>query len=379
MRQGQQNRRGRGRNNNNNNGSNHSHNPNRKGGQNPLTRSFESNGPDVKIRGTPHHIAEKYLSLARDAHTSGDPVLAENYLQHAEHYTRIIITYREQQYTQGGGDPAAARVRQPMPGDSFDAGDDFGDDDGDDAGGEMGQQPIAPVRGNEPQPRMFDPQNGQPAQPTRFDDQPVGGQPAPYQARDQQRDGRPQRGEWRGQPRQGGDRDFNRGPRRERYNDNRNFGPDRNQDRNQDRNPDRSREREPQADANGYTGGSAPREGREPREHREPREFREPREPRDVPREMPEIREPREAVEAREPRIEARPEPRPEPIAAPVIEPRAERPVRQPKQPRDPFGDPNEQPEFLRRPVRRTRREATVAPLAAEGIDSPPPEPTTDK
>ena len=88
MRQGQQNRRGRGR--------------NRKS-QNPLTRSFESSGPDVKIRGTPSHIAEKYISMARDALSSGDPVLAENYLQHAEHYNRIIMTYREQQAPQGEG------------------------------------------------------------------------------------------------------------------------------------------------------------------------------------------------------------------------------------------------------------------------------------
>lgn len=90
MRQGQQNRRGRGRNNN----------QNRKT-QNPLTRSFESTGPDVKVRGTPAHIAEKYMSLARDAQSSGDPVLAENYLQHAEHYNRIILTFREQQMSQG--------------------------------------------------------------------------------------------------------------------------------------------------------------------------------------------------------------------------------------------------------------------------------------
>ena len=88
MRQGQQNRRGRGR--------------NRKS-QNPLTRSFESNGPDIKIRGTPSHIAEKYISMARDALASGDPVLAENYLQHAEHYNRIIMTYREQQVAHGDG------------------------------------------------------------------------------------------------------------------------------------------------------------------------------------------------------------------------------------------------------------------------------------
>src|SRR5262249_56183930 len=56
---------------------------NRKG-QNPLTRVYESNGPDVKIRGTPNHVAEKYIQLARDATASGDPVAAENYFQHAE-------------------------------------------------------------------------------------------------------------------------------------------------------------------------------------------------------------------------------------------------------------------------------------------------------
>ena len=59
-------------------------------GPNPLTRTFESNGPDVKIRGTAQHIAEKYLQLARDAQASGDRVMGENYLQHAEHYLRII-------------------------------------------------------------------------------------------------------------------------------------------------------------------------------------------------------------------------------------------------------------------------------------------------
>ena len=59
-------------------------------GPNPLSRSYESNGPDVKIRGTAQHIAEKYLTLARDASASGDRVMAENYLQHAEHYGRIV-------------------------------------------------------------------------------------------------------------------------------------------------------------------------------------------------------------------------------------------------------------------------------------------------
>lgn len=71
-------------------------NNNRKG-PNPLTRSYESSGPDVKIRGTAHHIGEKYLQLARDAQSSGDPVTAESYLQHAEHYFRLIAMAQQAQ------------------------------------------------------------------------------------------------------------------------------------------------------------------------------------------------------------------------------------------------------------------------------------------
>src|SRR5256885_8833108 len=71
------------------------HNNNRRG-QNPLTRVYESNGPEVKIRGTAHHVAEKYLQLARDASASGDYVTAENHHQHAEHYFRLIATAQEQ-------------------------------------------------------------------------------------------------------------------------------------------------------------------------------------------------------------------------------------------------------------------------------------------
>ncbi len=91
MRQGQQNRR-RGRNNNNNNNNAGS---NRKP-QNPLSRTYELSGPDVKIRGTAAQIAEKYVALARDASSSGDTVTAENYLQHAEHYNRIIMAAQAQ-------------------------------------------------------------------------------------------------------------------------------------------------------------------------------------------------------------------------------------------------------------------------------------------
>jgi hypothetical protein len=63
---------------------------------NPLTRVYESNGPDIKIRGTASHVAEKYVQLARDAQASGDPVAAENYYQHAEHYFRMIAAAQEQ-------------------------------------------------------------------------------------------------------------------------------------------------------------------------------------------------------------------------------------------------------------------------------------------
>jgi hypothetical protein len=85
-----------------------------------LTRSYESNGPDVKIRGNAQHVAEKYLQLARDAHTSGDPVAAENYLQHAEHYFRIIAAAQAAQ--------AMAQSGQTQAKGESDA-DDFEDDD----------------------------------------------------------------------------------------------------------------------------------------------------------------------------------------------------------------------------------------------------------
>jgi hypothetical protein len=78
---------------------------NNRKGPNPLTRTYESNGPDVKIRGTAQHIAEKYLQLARDAQSSGDTVVAENLLQHAEHYFRIIAAAQtaQQQAQMGYG------------------------------------------------------------------------------------------------------------------------------------------------------------------------------------------------------------------------------------------------------------------------------------
>ena len=248
MRQGQQHRRGRGRSNNNHN-QNYSHNNNHRKGNNPLSRSFESNGPEVKVRGTPAHVAEKYLSLARDAQSSGDPVLAENYLQHAEHYNRIILAYREQQVQQsgemnGGGGP---RMR-PEGGD----GDDGSDDQTDDIG--QGEQP--PARHQHDQPRFQDQQRGD--------------------------DGRSQHREHRG---------YDQGRARDRH------------ERNE-------------------------RHDRQPQDNRQHQEARQPQD---------RAGEPQPAVDS-----------------APPAPARTESPGRR----RERFGPGNEQPEFLRRPVRRPRREA---------------------
>ena len=250
MRQGQQNRRGRGR--------------NRKG-QSPLTRSFESTGPDVKIRGTPSHIAEKYMSLARDATSSGDPVLAENYLQHAEHYNRIIMAFRDQQLSQGGGDMNGVPRNQSF---NDPDGDDFSDEDGDE--GDLQPQ----FRSHEPQPRH----EGQ-----RFEGQ-------------------------RG------------GHEHNRFRDRGGRNDHRNNNRNHDRGDRRDRE-------------------------------------------------------DRGERHDAQPRPRPEPVEASAPQPAIEAPFQQPR--RERFSQqPHEQPEFLRRPVRRPRREANgaaaqeangAAPAADEG------------
>ena len=69
--------------------------PGAKGGYSP-NRVFESNGPDVKLRGTAAQLHEKYLGLARDAQSSGDRVAAEGYFQYAEHYQRVLSAVHEQ-------------------------------------------------------------------------------------------------------------------------------------------------------------------------------------------------------------------------------------------------------------------------------------------
>ena len=274
MRQGQQNRRGRGR--NNNTRKNH----------NPLARSFESNGPDVKIRGTPAHIAEKYLTLSRDAQTSGDPVLAENYLQHAEHYIRIIMAYREQ--LQQPGDTANGNG-QRLPGE---LGDEFGDDEGED----MLDEGFAPQ--HQPAP---------PQQPQHQARHSGGG----YDANRNDRPYRRDQGSFRS--RDNRDRDRDRGGDRDRGDRDR---PVEGRPAPQDRPPPPERHQDP-VDA-----------GPEPRSRDGGAELREPREPR--------------RDSGGDPRR------------------------------RDRFQQPHEQPEFLRRPVRRSRSSESEETAPPPPKDEPP-------
>jgi len=156
MRNGQNKQRMRNRNNNNNN-----RNDGNRRGQNPMTRVFESNGPDIKIRGTASHVAEKYVQLARDARSSGDPVAAENYYQHAEHYFRLIAAAQEQ-----------FRQNQPQPRTENEMASEEGDDDSE-SFSNFGQEPgFVPA-----QPQPFVPRDNNPRDHQR--------EGQPYQPREQ--------------------------------------------------------------------------------------------------------------------------------------------------------------------------------------------------
>src|SRR5712691_4833533 len=145
------------------NRNNHNRNDGNRRGQNPMTRVFESNGPDIKIRGTASHVAEKYVQLARDARSSGDPVAAENYYQHAEHYFRLIAASQEQ-FRQNQPQP---RTENEMPSEEGDDESESFSNFGQEPGFVPGQpQPFVPRdhsghREHRPQPQ-FQPQQPQP-------------------------------------------------------------------------------------------------------------------------------------------------------------------------------------------------------------------------
>ena len=108
MRQPQNAKRGRGRGRRGNTSGNHNHVPNR-------NTSYESNGPDVKLRGNAQQLHEKYMALAHDAATSGERISAEAYTQFADHYFRlhqaavgVAETKRQQEQANAAVDDAAA-------------------------------------------------------------------------------------------------------------------------------------------------------------------------------------------------------------------------------------------------------------------------------
>lgn len=167
MRSGQHNnnKRGRSRNRRHSSGGGSSSNS----GGNPINRVYESNGPDVKVRGTAQTVADKYLQLGRDAHLSGDGVMAESYYQFAEHYLRLLSA-------------AQAYLQQTQPQQYRGNRDEFSDDDmeesfeGDSDGPSNERQPFsgeqtdAQSEGGD-QPGESDRQQPGPQQNSRYRDQ----------------------------------------------------------------------------------------------------------------------------------------------------------------------------------------------------------------
>jgi hypothetical protein len=116
-------------------------------GHQPLNRNhvFDSNGPDVRLRGTAQQLFEKYLQLGRDATGAGDRVMAESYFQHAEHYFRILNAMNQAQQQQGGGQHPPYQQRRYQSGPEQE-------------GGEAGDQPEVKGQANghaaEPEPDL---------------------------------------------------------------------------------------------------------------------------------------------------------------------------------------------------------------------------------
>lgn len=86
---------------------------------NSSNRNYESNGPDLKVRGNAQSIYEKYQSLAQDALSSGELITAENYLQHAEHYYRIVqanqpVRQEEDASAENGQQPITQDTVEPL-------------------------------------------------------------------------------------------------------------------------------------------------------------------------------------------------------------------------------------------------------------------------
>jgi len=118
----------------------------------PMNRNhvFDSNGPDMRIRGTAQQLFEKYLQLGRDATSGGDRVMAESYFQHAEHYFRILNAMNQAAQQSGaGGQPGHQQghpLRRPFN----------GGDDAHPAAEAEGDDPAATPAGTGEQPEGRD-------------------------------------------------------------------------------------------------------------------------------------------------------------------------------------------------------------------------------
>lgn len=128
---------------------------------NHRSQNYDSNGPNVRVRGNAFQVQEKYLALARDAAASGDRVAAENYYQHAEHYLRIINAAnaqaearKESQQSGNGEDHPQDGQDRPRRGRNGGGNAEEGDDQAaeqsaqDDSGGGDEQKPARARRGN---------------------------------------------------------------------------------------------------------------------------------------------------------------------------------------------------------------------------------------
>ena len=109
-------------------------------GNTPLNRNhvFDSNGPDLRIRGTAQQLFEKYLQLGRDATSGGDRVMAESYFQHAEHYFRILNAMNQAAGQQSGAN--GQQQRRPNGEQSTEQ------DEGDEQPIGLGEQPGTELR-----------------------------------------------------------------------------------------------------------------------------------------------------------------------------------------------------------------------------------------
>lgn len=139
---------------------------------NIVNRVFDSSGPEGKVRGTPQQIIEKYLTLARDAQLSHDRVAEQSFLQHAEHYTRMLgEAQREMAERQGGQQSGHGQPNQGQPNQNqFGQGHGYGQGGGQGNGGHGGQSRHDDGDGGQGAGQAApaeQPQNGQREQPTR--------------------------------------------------------------------------------------------------------------------------------------------------------------------------------------------------------------------